>query len=241
MTEVERNFNEERYAEARNETATFRSDPRLRAVLDLIRPFSGGRILDAGCTDGFLSILFKEEGFYTIGVDASPTAVERAKTRCHEAMVADLGKPPLPLPDESVDVVFAGEVIEHIFRTEEFLEELRRVTKPGGHLLLTTPNLACWLNRVVLLLGWQPFYTEVGTRPSNTGNPLRSKTLAPAGHIRLFTPSSLRDLMQRCGWKVVAMRGAGLMDRPLVKQVDRAMSRCFPSLASDMIVLAQKD
>jgi 2-polyprenyl-3-methyl-5-hydroxy-6-metoxy-1,4-benzoquinol methylase len=235
-----KNFNEERYAEAHNDPASFRADPRIRQVLGLISGFRGARLVDVGCTDGHLSAIFREEGFYTIGVDASPTAVERAKARCHEAHVANLETSPLPLPNESVDLVVAGEVIEHVFRTEEFLEELGRVTKKGGHLVVTTPNLACWLNRIVLLFGWQPFYSEVGTRPSAFGNPLRTASLAPAGHIRLFTASSLCDLLERCGWKVMALRGAGLMERKPVRWVDRAISKLAPSLASDLIVLCQK-
>ncbi len=237
----DRNFNEERYAQIRNETDLVRGDQRIRAVLDLMRPFRGAKLLDVGCTDGFLSALFREEGFYTIGVDASPSAVERAKSRCHEAFVGDLDKPPLPFQDAIMDLVFAGEVIEHVFRTEEFLEELRRVTKPGGHLILTTPNLAWWLNRLVLMVGWQPFFSEVGTRPSNTGNPLRSKALTPAGHIRLFTASSLKNLLQRSGWRVEALRGAGLVERQPLRTFNKVISRWFPSLASDLIVLCRRE
>ncbi len=236
---LSKNFNEERYAGVQNDPVTFRSDPRIRQVLSLIRPFRGGRLLDVGCTDGFLSAIFREEGFYTIGVDASPSALEKAKSRCDETHVADLEKQSLPLPNTSVDLVFAGEVVEHVFRTEEFLEELARVTKSGGHLVLTTPNLACWLNRIGLLFGWQPFFSEVGTRPSNFGNPLRS-TSDPAGHIRLFTASSLRDLLERCGWKVLEFRGAGLMERPPVRWIDRGISRLFPPLASNLIALCEK-
>lgn len=237
---LSKNFNEERYADTHNDSAAFRADPRIRQVLSLLAPFRGGRLLDVGCMDGFLSSIFRDEGMRTVGVDASPTAIERAKRNGHEAYVADLDKPPLPLPDASVDLVFAGEVVEHVFRTEEFLEELARVTKAGGHLVLTTPNLACWLNRVVLLVGWQPFFTEVGTRPGKSGNPLRTVDLAPAGHIRLFTASSLRDLLERSGWQVLEFRGAGLMERKPVRWVDRLISRLVPSLASDLIVLCRK-
>jgi 2-polyprenyl-3-methyl-5-hydroxy-6-metoxy-1,4-benzoquinol methylase len=235
-----KNFNEERYADSRNDPAEFRKSQRLRQVLDLLGPLRGGRLLDVGCMDGFLSVLFRDEGFHVIGVDASPTAIAGAKERGLEAYVGDFDKPPLPLPDGAVDVVFAGEVLEHIFRTEEFLEELARVTKPGGHLVLTTPNLACWLNRIVLLFGWQPFFSEVGTRASHCGNPLRSGSAESAGHIRLFTLSSLRDLLGRCGWEVIDFRGAGLMENRFARPVDRTLSKWVPALASDLIMFCRK-
>jgi 2-polyprenyl-3-methyl-5-hydroxy-6-metoxy-1,4-benzoquinol methylase len=51
-------------------------------------------------------------------------------------------------------VVFAGEIIGHLFYTEEFLEELHRILKPDGTLILSTPNLVSWANPICLIFGW---------------------------------------------------------------------------------------
>ncbi len=232
-------FNDERYGELLHAPEES-DDARMRVVSKLLKPHRGQRLLDVGCMDGFLSERFRREGFRTVGLDASPRAIERAREICDEAYVADFDKLPLPLRDGHVDGVFAGEVIEHVFRTEEFLEELARVTAPGGFLVLTTPNLACWINRLSLLVGWQPFFTEVGVRPGSNGNPLRQKDLLPAGHIRVMTARSLRDLLERCGWSVVKICGAGVMTRPGVRQVDETVSRLLPSFASDLIAYCRK-
>lgn len=232
-----RNFNEERYGAA---TPGDIEDDRIRTVMRLLRAYKGKRLLDVGCTDGFLSERFRKLGLYVVGVDASESAVEKARARCDEAHVGDLDRLPLPLPDGVVDGVFAGEVLEHIFRTEEFLEEMHRLTTPGGFMVLTTPNLACWANRVSLLAGYQPFFTEIGTRPSNCGHPFRGNTLYPAGHIRVMTASALRELLGRCGWELVSLHGAGMLERRGVKTLDIVISRLFPSLASDLIAVCRR-
>lgn len=233
------NFNDDRYGEQDNAPEEA-YDARLSVVSGLLAPHRGKRLLDVGCMDGFLSRRFRKDGFYTVGLDASSRAIEKAKTVCNEAYVAHFDKLPFPVGDAYVDGVFAGEVLEHIFNTEGFLEELARVTAPGGFLVLTTPNLACWINRICLLLGWQPFFSEVGVRPGSAGNPLRQTGLTPSGHIRLFTSRSLRDILDRCGWEVVTLKGAPLLSRPGIRHIDSIISRLFPSLACDLIAYCRK-
>ncbi len=59
----------------------------------------------------------------------------------------------IPYPDDSFDVVSAGEVIEHIYDPDRLLAETRRVLRPGGHVVLTTPNLQAWYNRALFVAG----------------------------------------------------------------------------------------
>lgn len=236
-----REFNEKRYGAVDRAAQGVEGDDRIRLMLDLVRRHAapGRRILDVGCTDGFLSRFFKDMGLYAIGVDASASAVTAAKAVCDEAYVAELGSGPLPVPDGSVDLVWAGEVIEHLFDTEFFLEDLRRVLAPGGRLILSTPNLAAWLNRISLLLGQQPFFTEVGVRESNFGSFLR-KVSQPAGHIRNFTPSSLRHLLGQCGFSVESVHGASILTGKAVARLDRLIGRIAPGLASDLVFVCRK-
>ncbi|MEJ8669191.1 class I SAM-dependent methyltransferase [Streptomyces sp. MS1.AVA.1] len=70
----------------------------------------------------------------------------------------------LPFRTGSADAVLFSEVIEHLVDPDAALDEIRRVLRPGGHLMLSTPNLAAWYNRALLLAGVQPVFSEVSLR-----------------------------------------------------------------------------
>jgi SAM-dependent methyltransferase len=117
---------------------------------------------------------------------------------------------PLPLASGSQDFVCCNHVLEHLFETEKLVREFRRVLHPQGLCLISVPNLAAWVNRALLLFASQPLGSEVGTEKVWYGRwpalELRKERLErffPSGHIRDFTPRSLRDLTQYCGFEPV--------------------------------------
>jgi 2-polyprenyl-3-methyl-5-hydroxy-6-metoxy-1,4-benzoquinol methylase len=75
----------------------------------------------------------------------------------------DVSSERLPFQDGYFDVVYMGDVIEHLTNPDFAINEVARVIKTNGFLVLSTPNLACWLNRLLLLLGMQPLFSEVST------------------------------------------------------------------------------
>ena len=79
-----------------------------------------------------------------------------------------------------------SELIEHLVDTDSALDEALRVLKPGGSLLLSTPNLAAWYNRGLLALGVQPIFSEVSLR-GVYGRP----GSVVAGHLHMFTRGAL--------------------------------------------------
>jgi SAM-dependent methyltransferase len=108
----------------------------LRATLDSLELPAPCRILDAGCGSG--RTLDELAGYGdACGVDVSPAAVSATRARGHEAHVGSVED--LPLPDASFDLVTCLDVIEHTRDDRRTLHELRRVTRPGGALLLTVP------------------------------------------------------------------------------------------------------
>ncbi len=103
----------------------------------------------------------------------------------------------LPIRSASVDVVMMSEVIEHLVDTDSAIEEAYRVLKPGGSLLLSTPNLAAWYNRGLLALGIQPVFSEVSLR-SVFGRPGSQV----AGHLHMFTRRALVEFLAAYGLRV---------------------------------------
>ena len=112
----------------------------------------------------------------------------------------------LPFEDASFDFVSCNHVLEHIFETKKFLKEIRRVLSPTSLAVISVPNCAAWMNRIAFLFGGQPLGSEVGTQSVTYGfwpgfMQDRLKQFDPSGHIRDFTPRSLRDLSVACGFQ----------------------------------------
>lgn len=105
------------------------------------------------------------------------------------------------------DMIFCGEVIEHLYDTDFFLEEVYRVLRPQGICVFTTPNLAAWHNRIILLLGFQPNYTKVSLK-YNVGKIIKEKSGVGGGHIRVFTMKAFKELLRLHSFELLKIEGA---------------------------------
>jgi SAM-dependent methyltransferase len=220
-----------------------------RAVITgLVRSAEGPlRVLDAGCGDGsFLDRLARHlarPDIHFTGVDYSEHQLAKAKRLPYEFHACDLGVG-IPLPDASFDIVHAAEVIEHLVDPDLLVDEAARLLKPGGHVVITTPNLHAWFNRILFVAGIQPIFHETSTRSTQVGaGPLRrfKSDHRPVGHLRLFNRAALLDLLRGSGLTPVRVRGARYHDTPRPAQWLDAAMRVRPSLASILVVVARKD
>jgi ubiquinone/menaquinone biosynthesis C-methylase UbiE len=99
-------------------------------------------VLDIGCGAGHGSNLLSKKYKKVYGVDISEEAIEYAKQNWKtDAVEFSVGSAlAIPFPDDTFDTVAAFEVFEHLSDWEQFLREIRRVLKPGGHAYISTPN-----------------------------------------------------------------------------------------------------
>ncbi|QLH21548.1 bifunctional 2-polyprenyl-6-hydroxyphenol methylase/3-demethylubiquinol 3-O-methyltransferase UbiG [Streptomyces sp. Rer75] len=193
-------------------------------------------ILDIGCGDGTAAATALPflRGHRLIGVDWSQDALRRAAPRL-PVVRGELTDGGLPFADGSADACVFSEVVEHLVDPDAALDEIRRVLRPGGHLLLSTPNLAAWYNRGLLLAGVQPVFSEVSLRGIH-GRPGREVV----GHLRLYTARALRGFLTASGFEVVRLTGAPFHGVPRgLRPLDRAVCR-VPSLASILLVHARR-
>jgi len=206
----------------------------------------GGRLLDVGCGDGlFLAAIDRElalsqRGWQLCGLDYSRSMLEQARTRPYRFDQGNLEEG-LPYEDATFDLIAAGEVLEHLYDPDRLLAEAHRALRPGGSLLITTPNLQAWYNRVLFAFGVQPLYYETSTKSASIGaGPLRRirKGAVPVGHVRVFNRRALLDLLDSQGFRVTAVRGARFEAVP-ARSVDR-MFNLWPGLASNLVVLATR-
>jgi SAM-dependent methyltransferase len=151
---------------------------------------AGARVLNVG-SGPFLERPSFPPGCDYHACDVDPQAVEAVAARYPDVPAA-LIRPgePLPYPDGTFDVVMASEVIEHVVDAGPWLDELLRVLRPGGRLLLTTPNYG-WstlplIERTVLeLVARRQGFTRRGIHP----NKLTRRTLR-----RLLASKPVRDI-----------------------------------------------
>jgi 2-polyprenyl-3-methyl-5-hydroxy-6-metoxy-1,4-benzoquinol methylase len=111
---------------------------RRRFLLEHVSP--GMRVLDVGCGEGVFAAELARAGAEIVGIDVAEEPLRRAHARQPELDLRLVdGEGEWPLADASFDVVWAGEVIEHVADTAAWLSEVRRVLRSGGPLLLSTP------------------------------------------------------------------------------------------------------
>ena len=184
-----------------------RLEKRLQKVLSLFEGHRFRRILDIGCGDGSFSVILKKFSQEVYGVDITRKAIGLAKKRGIKAYQVNVDEEKLPFKSNYFDLIFCGEVIEHLYDPDFLLDEVYRALVPGGIFILTTPNFASWFSRIILLLGFQPYLSEVSLR-YNVG---KFKSNVPktevSGHIRCFTLKALRELLELHNFKIKDLFG----------------------------------
>lgn len=108
----------------------------------------GGNVLEVGCGDGYgLKILAPCCDSYT-GIDKFPTHIDEAFAKTHNITFRQMEVPPFTgMEDNTFDHVVSFQVIEHIEDDDQFVKEIHRVLKPGGTMMITTPNILMSLTR----------------------------------------------------------------------------------------------
>jgi SAM-dependent methyltransferase len=160
-----------------------------RAFL-LERVAAGDRVLDLGCGDGAFAAELVAAGCRVVMADVADEALRRARGRAPGAEAVALAEgAPLPFAEDAFDVVWAGEVLEHVADVAGLLAEVRRVLRWGGRLLVTTP----WHGRVVVA-------------PDTHFDPR-------ADHLRFFSARTLRLVLDDAGFGDAEIGAGGARGR----------------------------
>jgi SAM-dependent methyltransferase len=146
-------------------------------------PAPGARVLDVGCGHGGLLSRLRDLGWDVEGTEVDGRAVAEARARgvpVHHGELADRA-----YPDDHFDLVHLGHVIEHVYDPVGLLRECRRLLKPGGGLVVLTPNARSWGHR-------------------HFGRDWRG--LEPPRHLHLFDVDNLAVVARRAGFARVEAR-----------------------------------
>jgi SAM-dependent methyltransferase len=156
----------------------------------LARVRAGDRVLDLGCGDGAFTAALARAGARPVGVEVAAEPLRRARAR-DPSLELHLVSGPLPFAPGEFDVVWAGEVIEHVADGTGLLDQVRRVLRPDGRLLITTPDHPPWL-RWRLGLSRRAFERHFDPR---------------LDHVRFFTVRTLTLLLEDAGFTVARASG----------------------------------
>lgn len=215
-------------------------DRRLQLMIDLVLSVKPEKVYDAACGRGALLRAVQERlpKAQLVGGDISESSVEQLRGDGIEGVVANVEQR-TPFGDEAFDCAAFGEVIEHLIDPDAALQELSRILKKDGFLVLSTPNLASWFNRVLLPLGIQPIFTETSTHV-NLGRkwPAIGQWKPTQGHLKVFTLGALKEMLAANGFEIVKILGAPYPQPNPLTWLDRIIAR-EPRFASNFVVLAR--
>lgn len=197
-----------------------------RMLLELLP--AGGRVLDIGCSGGYLAERLAAGGATVTGIELDPVAAERARSVCDQVVVGDVEQLELPFEPGSFDAVVCADLIEHLRDPGQFLSRVRPLLRPGGRLVLTTPNVANWTIRMQLLFGrWR--YTERG--------------ILDRTHTHLFTRRTLAECLATSGYELERLDftvPVPLIGNALLERLAHAVGRIRPQLFAFQFVAAAR-
>ncbi|TAK59728.1 MAG: class I SAM-dependent methyltransferase [Dehalococcoidia bacterium] len=185
-----------------------------RKIDRIVAAMPPGRVLEAGCLDGRYLDELRGRGWSVAGIDIMPQAAGHIVA--HDAAL------PFPFARE-FDLLIAAEVVEHVVDTDAFLANCAAVLRPGGTLILTTPNLLFGVNRLRMLLGKTPKFAYADY------------------HVRMFVWDDLREKIER-RFAIERVQGSHVLTgvrRSRWFEVFAALGDRWPRLSAHFIVTAR--
>ena len=192
-------------------------------------------VLEIGSVPLLLTTALKTLGFQVTGIDIDPSRYQVTIDRLGLCVKrCNIEMDPLPLKDKSADVVIMNEVFEHLRIDLNYtFDQISRVLRPGGVLLMSTPNLYSYRGIKNFLFRQQAavvcpdIHREYG----------KIRALGHMGHVREYTPHEVKHFLSNFGLEVedTIFRGAH------GKRMERAVVRMFPRLKRFITVVARKN
>jgi len=188
----------------------------------------GKRVLEVGCSTGYMSRLMVERDCVVTGIEVDAQAAEMAGRHCNEVYVMDLNSDDWVqgLRERAFDVVLLGDVLEHLVDPLSALRRMEEVLGSDGSLVVSLPNVVHWATRFKILMG-QFDYQPLGTLDHT--------------HLRFFTLKTARELIESVGYRIIRFHPAfGGRISAHVRPMWQVLARSMPGLLAYQFLFEAK-
>lgn len=181
------------------------------------------KVLEIGYTKGgLLDQLSKFKDIEKYAIDVHPRKFDEDilfyQQDCNDGL-PNLG-------NQQFDIVFAGEIIEHIIDDKQFLKNIYSIMKPDGILCLTTPNLFFSVNRLIFPFGKMPYFAY-----------------APY-HYHMYSCNSLAEMVRECEFEVLQIASSHVListrRNKILGRIFEYLGNIFPTFGAHIILFARK-
>jgi 2-polyprenyl-3-methyl-5-hydroxy-6-metoxy-1,4-benzoquinol methylase len=209
----------------------YRFDFILEVLKDYFKP--GSKFLDIGSFNGYLMMGAKLIGYEVSGTDLKEF-VDGTKDSSSfygfNNLEADLSKEPIPYSENKFDVILFSETLEHLnFHPADLFKEISRVLKPGGLVIITTPNLIRANNVFKMIIG-RSINHEI------------ERKYNPGAHYREYSFKEIKYLCEKAGLKIFSHEALNFKypDLSLTVRIVDCLSVFFPRRKRDLFIIAKK-
>jgi methionine biosynthesis protein MetW len=188
------------------------------------------RVLDVGCGEGGLGHVLRERHgtrLHLVGVDIAAAALALAEQHYDRVHLVNLDQERLAdhVGPQRFDVIVMLETLEHLFKPQAALVQLRDHLAPGGQMIASFPNIAWWRYRLKMLAGQFPEDYHI---------------FDAVEHLQHFTLPTFQRLLTQSGYRVAAIDGEFLQPvgiRHLPRPLRRVLNNRLPNLFGYQIVV----
>ncbi|MDD5697535.1 MAG: methyltransferase domain-containing protein [Victivallaceae bacterium] len=189
---------------------------KIKIVSRYLNDLKGKKVLDIGIGGGFYSKLCKERGAEVLSLDHAEAIIEfHRKSKELNLIQADCTD--MPIADASIDTVLALDMIEHLYEPEKFLQEVSRVLKTGGKMILVTDTcdylrskIKCRIPKLLhsftgrLYAVFSDIFRKLKnlfrkSEPAVFNNDIRPKST----HVMIFETGELQELFKKYGFRIL--------------------------------------
>lgn len=213
------------------------------------------RFVDLGCGEGYFTLRLSNHAGESIGLDFVADAMKIIRNQQlfnpQKIYLSQASGDRLPLPDACADKLLCNHVLEHVINDDAVVQEIFRVLRPHGLVVVGVPQTLSPQTRLLIRLRRRlmPNARQLQLERASPGD-LVTELIGKQSHIRFYSLQAVMSLLERNGFEILRAQGIGLSLRgnlhkifrrnKLLFQLTTILGSYFPSIGDGVLVLARR-